>query len=422
MGTDVAFRPVVIAPSYNNERTVRGVLERVVGLGLPVIAVNDGATDGTAAVLAEWAGGRRDVRVVTHEVNRGKGEALRTGFREAAAMGYTHAATIDTDGQLDPEQIPALLVVAAGRPEALVLGYRDDEAADYPRRSRVGRRVSNTFVWMESGVRVRDSQCGFRVYPLGLVDAVRCRAGRYGFETEVVVRAGWAGCEVVEVPVRCRYFAGGERVSHFRPWVDSWRGVGMHVRLLARAMWPGKHVRWPGGEPVRRESIMGGLVEWVSPVRAWRQLREGEYGTTETAAGVAVGIFIANLPLYGVQTLLALYTARRLHLHPLPVVAGSQLSTPPVGVAMVFGAIVVGHVMLHGALPRWEGFDATRAWEMGWPLLVDWAVGSLVLGFVMAVGGFFVVNALLRLVQRRGNVRGCLGVREGMVGRAHPTE
>src|SRR5690349_15943341 len=117
------FRPVVIAPTYNNARTLAGVLDRVVALGLPVIVVNDGATDGTAEVLGRWVGtqGGRG-RVVTHDVNRGKAAALRTGFRAAAEAGYTHAATIDTDGQLDPEQIPALVKLAAENPAALVLG------------------------------------------------------------------------------------------------------------------------------------------------------------------------------------------------------------------------------------------------------------------------------------------------------------
>lgn len=402
-GSD-AFRPVVIAPTYNNAKTLRGVLERVHALGLPVIVVNDGATDATAAVLAEWrAGGGEGARILTHPVNRGKAAALRTGFRAAADRGYTHAATIDTDGQLDPEQIPALLALAEANRHALVVGYRDDSADDYPARSRVGRRVSNLLVLMESGVRVQDSQCGLRVYPLGLVNTVECAAGRFGFETEIITRAGWAGCGIAESPVRCRYFPPGERVSHFRPWVDSLRSVGMHVRLLARALAPWPHRRWPAGaaKVERKRPAWGEWLEWVNPLRAWRQLREGEIGRTEMATGVAIGIFIANLPLYGLQTVLALYTARRLHLHPLPVVAGSQVSTPPVGIAMVLAAIYVGHVVLHGSLPSVNGFEASWAGVMnaGGPLITDWLVGALLMGVTMAVAGFALTNALFRFVQ-----------------------
>lgn len=405
-GSD-AFRPVVIAPTYNNARTLRGVLERVLAIGLPIVVVNDGATDSTAAILAEWAecgGEDSGVCVLTHPRNRGKAAALHTGFRAAADMGYTHAATIDTDGQLDPEQIPALLALADANRRALVIGYRDDEADDYPARSRVGRRVSNLLVMMESGVRVRDSQCGLRVYPLGLVNTVACRAGRFGFETEIITRAGWAGCELTESPVRCRYFPPGERVSHFRPWVDSFRSVGMHLRLLSRAMVPWPNRRWPAAGvevKVKKDRFWNGLADWLNPVRAWRQLRSGAFGRTELATGLAIGIFIANLPLYGLQTLLALYTAKKLHLHPLPVVAGSQVSTPPVGIAMVIAAIYTGHVVLHGSLPSWGDFDVTRLGLMnvGAPLAVEWLIGAVLMGLTMAVLGFVAANALFRFVQ-----------------------
>ena len=399
----VAFRPAVVAPSYNNAATLRSVLERSERLGWPIIVVNDGSTDATAEILQDWTIGRSGVWVMTHPGNRGKGAALRTGFDAAAERGFTHAVTIDTDGQLDPEQIPGLLERAARHPLALVLGYRDETVSDYPARSRLGRRVSNMLVMMEGGVRVRDSQCGMRVYPLGVIGHLRCRAGRYGFETEIITRAAWAGCQIVEAPVRCRYFPPGYRVSHFRPWVDSWRGVGMHARLLARALWPARHRSWSADRNETHGWTWRGLADWLNPLRVWRQLREGDLGRTETAVGVAIGIFIANLPLYGLQTVLALYAARRLHLHPIPVVVGSQASTPPVGVAMVVAAIVVGHVLLHGGLPQADELDPRRVgWSgAGLPLLADWAVGSVVVGFVMAVIGFFVVSTLFGLVRRR---------------------
>jgi hypothetical protein len=149
--------------------------------------------------------------------------------------GFTHAVTIDTDGQLDPEEIPLLLAAAERSPESLIVGRRDPKGPGYPRKSRIGRSISNAFVRLESGVRVSDSQCGYRVYPLGLIRAVDCGAGHYGFETEIITRAGWAGCRVEEVTVTCRYLAPAERVSHFRPFRDTVRGVLMHFHLSARA-------------------------------------------------------------------------------------------------------------------------------------------------------------------------------------------
>jgi hypothetical protein len=185
-----------------------------------------------------------------------------------------------------------------------------------------------------------------RVYPLGLVRAIRASAGRYGFETEIVTRAGWAGCPVVEVPVACRYLPAGERVSHLRPLRDTLRAVGMHARLLARALLPWPHPKWPAaraeapagdGAAAPKRSLHRRLIDWLNPRDAWRQARRDRVSREAFAAGLAVGAFIGNLPTYGVHAFLGLYAARRLHLHPLPSSSAptsprrpsARCSTPP---------------------------------------------------------------------------------------------
>jgi uncharacterized protein (DUF2062 family) len=407
------FSPVVVAPTHNNRNTLEDIMSRVRATGLPLIVVNDGSTDDTAAVLASprWAADR-GVTVLTHPRNRGKAAALRTAFEAASAAGFTHAATIDTDGQLEPEQIPGLVALARSHPRALVIGRRDENTAGYPAKNRLGRRLSNLFVWMESGVRVSDSQCGLRVYSLGFVDAARCRSSRYGFETEIITRAGWAGVPVVEAPVRCHYFPKDQAVSHFRPWVDSLRAIGMHGRLLLRALLPFTRRRSPTIEPSSdgprsaRERWRQ-VARWINPLGAWRQLRADETGRATAAAGLAVGAFIANLPAYGFQTLLSLYFARRLHLHPVAVVAGSQLSTPPVGPFLVAAAVAVGHVLLHGQLPMLREYRAAMARDGVWNLLgsvvVEWTLGSLIVGFVCACVTFVIASKLLRLAARNAD-------------------
>jgi uncharacterized protein (DUF2062 family) len=392
---------VVIAPTYNNASTLGDILARTARLGLPIIVVNDGSTDGTAELLA----GDRSLTALTHPRNRGKAAALNTGFAAAIDAGFTHAITIDTDGQLDPEEIPALLDAARRHPEALIVGRRKDRIDGYPTRSRMGRRVSNLLVRLESGVRVDDSQCGFRVYPLGLIAAVNCSVGHYGFETEVITRAGWARCAVEQAPVTCRYLPSGQRVSHFRPCLDTLRGARMHLFLLARALFPfPRHPRWPADTaPRATEPFWSGLWDWLNPARAWRQLRQSEVARTEIAAGLAIGVFIANLPAYGLQSVLSLYTARRLHLHPLPVFLGSNLSTPPIGPLLIIAAIQLGHLLLHGSLAAVADFDPRRA---GWsamlrPRLLEWSIGALLLGFMMSVLTFVVTLCLMRFFGER---------------------
>lgn len=396
-----AFNPVVLAPSYNNGGTVAQVLEDVARHGLPIIVVNDGSTDATAEALA---GFRRQfafqrVQVLRHGRNRGKAAALWTGFAAARAAGYTHALTIDTDGQHDAAFIPALLDASRQSPEALVIGVRDDSHPDYPARSRLGRRLSNLFVRLECGLRVSDSQCGLRVYPLELLRAARGRGGRFEYETEIITRTGWAGGRIVQVPISTIYLAPGRRVSHYRPWRDSLRGVALHVRLLGRAMLPLPHRKLPShGASLERGFWPREFLKWLNPLRAWREVRHGQIGRTELAAALSVGVFIASLPTYPFQTVLSIYVARRLHLNPLAAVAGSTVSTPPLGVLLFAAALCVGHLVLHGSFPSTPDLHSIHlAWRtLGRRLLIDWAVGGALIGAILAAIVFVLARALCR--------------------------
>lgn len=404
--TQKPFEPVVVAPSFNNAGTLAGIVRRVRALDLPLIVVNDGSTDATAEILASLATADDGIRVVTHPHNRGKAAALATAFGAAADAGYTHAVTIDTDGQLDPEQIPSLLSMARKTPHGLVIGQRDENTEGYPSKNRLGRRVSNLFVWMQSGVRVADSQCGFRVYPLDFLREVRCHAGRYGFETEVLTRAGWAGRPVLGVTVRCHYFPAGKGVSHFRPFLDSFRGVPMHLRLMLRALCPLPRARaaddaHADAQPLAK-SRWRRLLDWLNPMPALRQLREDDVGRANAAAGLAMGAFIANLPAYGFQTALSLYAARRLHLHPLSVVAGSHLSTPPLGPVLVAAAITIGHLLLHAELPTLASYDVrvTGPWPLLRTCFLEWTLGAIVMGLFSAWVTYLSARWLFRLAAR----------------------
>lgn len=387
----MATSPVIIAPTYNNAGTVLDVLRRCAALELPIIVVNDGSTDDTADVLSRFGDEYDAVTVLTHERNRGKGIALQTAFAAAAKAGHSHGVTIDTDGQLDPEDIPAMLEAAAANPTALIVGHRNDRAADYPSRSRIGRRLSNLAIRLESGRRIADCQCGLRVYPLRLFEVVTCRMGRFAFEAEIITRAAWAGCDIISVPVACRYFQGEQRVSHFRPWLDSLHGVLLHMLLLMRSLVPLPHRRMIEDDEVLimpwRKRFWRKLLAWISPAELWRQLRHDEIGRTNQAVGVGIGVFIANLPIYGLQTITSLYVARRLHLHPLPVVAGSHLSTPPMSIVLVAAAISIGHLVLRGSFPTLAEYDLANASfaRLAGDVLLEWTVGGIILGVVLGV-------------------------------------
>ncbi len=394
------FQPVVIAPTFNNARTLPRVLGGIDAAGLPIIVVDDGCTDGSAHILTEWQRDGTGRTVVGHPRNRGKAAALQTGFEKAREMGFTHAITIDTDGQLDPAQIGDLLTEARQSPDAIILGSRPSRSARYPAVSRLGRWASNVLLKWESGLRVSDSQCGFRVYPLDATLRLRCRTHRYGFETEILTRAAWAGTGVRECPVSCAYEMPEGRVTHFQPWRDSLVCAAMHIRLLLRSLTPWPVARTPAAaahDPTTG-MIWQRLARWINPMHSWRALRHDAAERADLAKGLAVGVFIANTPFYGIQTLLGFYAARRLRINPVPVVIGSYLSTPPFGPMLIASGIMVGHLVLHGTWPALRNFNpAVRGYgPLLRSVLLEWTVGGLVCGTVLGAATLAITTLLLR--------------------------
>lgn len=196
-----------------------------------VVVVNDGSTDATASVLAAMP----DVVVVDHGVNRGKGEALVTGFAYARTTGYTHVVTLDTDGQHRPEDLGTFLSAIAAAPGTLWLGDRgllaEDGVENAPGSSVFGCRFSNFWVALETGLRLTDTQTGYRAYPVAGIPRDGLTARRYDFEIEIIVRAAWMGTPVGMVPIAVIYPPRRERVSHFHPWRDNARLTRLHTRL-----------------------------------------------------------------------------------------------------------------------------------------------------------------------------------------------
>lgn len=390
------LRAAVVVPTYNNASTLRRVLDEIGRHRLTIIVVNDGSDDHTRHLLGDWTRADEHRRfVLTHQRNRGKAQALLTGFDFARDAGFTHAVTIDSDGQLDPADIPRLLDAARAHPRSVVVGSRRYDLAGYPGKNRLGRVLSNLAVKLECGHRLSDTQCGLRVYPLALLSEVRCVYGRYAFETEFLTRAAWAGAGVVQCPVACRYtLPDAPRVTHFRPWIDTLHGLRLHARLLLRAALPIPHARtWHDADAPPRVLAEGGarwrrVLNWLNPLKAWRGMRRGDIDRAELSTGLGFGVFIGMLPVYGLHTLLCLYTAARLHLNPHVTVAGSALyATPPQGLVMIALSIMTGQFIMHGQLVALAELNLSGlSWfEIAGRFYLEWLVGSLVVGLVFAV-------------------------------------
>jgi glycosyltransferase involved in cell wall biosynthesis len=219
----------VLVPALNCEATIGAVVAGARRWVPEVLVVSDGSTDGTVA--AATAAG---ARVIAHDRCCGKGAALLTGLRALVADGFSHVLTMDGDGQHLPEEIPALLAASAAAPEALIIGSREFGRLPTTPARLFGNRFANRWVEIACGQALPDTQSGFRVYPLRETLALGLRARHFAFETEVLIRAARRRLPLHSVPVRVYYPPVEERVSHFRPFLDSVRIVFVVLGLIFR--------------------------------------------------------------------------------------------------------------------------------------------------------------------------------------------
>ena len=220
-----------VIPVYNHGAAVGAVVRAIRSHGLPVVLVDDGSDAACAAVLDALVA--PDIHLHRLAVNQGKGGAVMAGLRAAQALGWTHALQIDADGQHDAADIPRFVAAAAAQPDHFICGCPIyDESV--PKARLYGRYATHIWVWINTlSTAIRDSMCGFRVYPLNvvvpLINGVHI-GRRMDFDTEVAVRLYWRGVGVVNQPTRVHYPADG--VSHFKALLDNALISWMHTRLF----------------------------------------------------------------------------------------------------------------------------------------------------------------------------------------------
>jgi glycosyltransferase involved in cell wall biosynthesis len=237
---DAAIKPsathLVLIPSYNTGALVANTVREARAVWAPVWVVVDGSTDGSDRLLQEMASTDPYLKVVVLERNGGKGAAVLHGLQRAQAQGYTHALTMDADGQHPAEYIQRFMALSERHPQAMILGVPVFDV-DAPSLRVKGRRVSNWWTNLEtlwSGI--DDSLFGFRVYPIAaltqLMQGHRWMR-RFDFDVEAAVRLCWRGVRPISVPAPVRYLspeAGG--VSHFHYVRDNALLTWMHARLM----------------------------------------------------------------------------------------------------------------------------------------------------------------------------------------------
>ena len=239
------LRVTGVIPVYNHELAVPAVAANLRAHGLPVVLVDDGSSQGCREALQRLVAETSDQLVIL-PVNGGKGAAVIAGLRKARSLGFTHALQVDADGQHDLNDVPRFLAAARAEPDAVICG-RPVFDASIPRVRFVSRYITHVLVWLQtlSFSRVRDSMCGFRLYPVDTVLEVVDVDGvgtRMDFDVELLVKLVWRGQVLRWLDTQVSYPADG--ISHFRMLFDNLRLAGMHVRLVFGMLWRAPVLLW----------------------------------------------------------------------------------------------------------------------------------------------------------------------------------
>lgn len=227
---------VIVVPAYEPSDALRGLVRTLAADFPRIVVVDDGSrtADAVFADVARTAG----VTLLRHDVNKGKGAALKTAFAHVLAQRPDASAvvTVDADGQHVPDDIRRVAAETARRPDRLTLGVRTF-AGDIPFRSRFGNAWTRIEFRLLTGVAVQDTQTGLRGIPVAwLPDMLAIAGDRYEYESRMLVYGARAARKPAQIPISTVYL-DGNAASHFRPLADTLRTQGA---LIAAALRPRK--------------------------------------------------------------------------------------------------------------------------------------------------------------------------------------
>ena len=375
----------VIIPTYNNDKTLKRVIDGVLEHTHNILIINDGSTDNTVTILE----GFRNLVQVHIPKNKGKGNALKVGFKKALELGYEFAITIDSDGQHFPEDILVFLDALKNESSrnVLYIGARNMDQADVPGSSSFGNKFSNFWFWFETGVKLQDTQSGYRLYPLKEIEKLKLYTPKFELEIEVIVKASWNGTIVKNIPIKISY-DDVDRVSHFRKGPDFARISVLNTWFVLVAIFYIKP------RDLYRKFRKKGLRKF---------LKEDILGSNDSpkkmALSIALGIFIGLSPLWGFHTVAVLALAVLLKLNKVVAFAFSNVSFPPFIPLILYGSLklgslITGEELIFSMNEMVENFGFVKH-------LKTYIVGSIALATLAAFIFGFIAYLIFKITDRK---------------------
>lgn len=369
----------VIIPTYNNGKTLKKVVDEVLIYTSNIIIVNDGSTDNTDLILKDY----KHLTQIHFAKNKGKGLALREGFKHAFEDGFKFAITIDSDGQHFASDIPIFLEALQKYKKVLLIGARNMSQESVPKNSSFGNKFSNFWFWVETGNKLSDTQSGFRLYPLKTLNKIKFYTTKFEFEIEAIVKVSWRGIHVKNVPVNVLY--AEDRVSHFRPYKDFLRISVLNTWLVLVALFYIKprdlFLR------IKRMGIRRFFVENVL---------QSSDSPSKKAMSIALGIFIGTSPFWGFHGILALTLAAAFKLNKAIAFAFSNISIPPMVPVIIYASYKLGTWMLGTEEMSFDMDNITANLKL-LKGIKEYLIGSLLLGLLSALSFGSISYIVLKL-------------------------
>lgn len=376
------YKCCTIIPTYNNVDFIGQVVMDVHSYCDDIIVVNDGSTDETLELLLKFD----FIQTISYTKNRGKGSALKTGFKKALELGYEYAISIDSDGQNFAKDIPVFLEKLKEHPNAIIIGARNLNQENMPIKNNFANVFSNFWFTLETGIKLSDTQSGFRLYPIFLLKDFKFYSNKYELELEVIVRASWNFIDIVHVPIDVCY--PKNRITHFRPFKDFFRISILNTILVTLAFLyfrPRKAIK-----ELRKKSIKQII---------WENFLSPDIPVYKIALSIAFGVFMGILPIWGYQLIVGFALAHLLKLNKTIFFISANISIPPMIPLILYLSYVTGSFVLG------EG-----SWTVNFELslnainqnLAQYIIGSITLSIIAALI-FGIISYFILLILKKVN-------------------
>ncbi|MDT0648169.1 DUF2062 domain-containing protein [Zunongwangia sp. F260] len=368
----IKFNCCVLVPTYNNAGSLASVLQDLLVYTENIVVVNDGSTDDTRDILTGFS----DLEILHFKENRGKGVALNRGFEFAQELGYEYAITIDSDGQHYPDDLDIFLTELesrqSGDQELLLVGDRNMGRDGIPGKSSTGNKFSNFWFLVVTGTQLSDTQSGYRLYPLNVVNNIRFYTRKFEFEIEIIVKSAWRNVEVKNIPIKVFYEKN--RVTHFRPFWDITRITLLYMWFVLVSFFY-IHPR-NKYQDFKKKGFK----------RFWKEdIVKSREPAHKKAAAIALGVFIGISPFWGLHTLLVFSLGAIFRLNKVIAFLFSNISIPPLIPFIIYGSYQMGSLISGNGLDwklSMENFDSSAEIFQSLGLYI---LGSFVLAGLLAL-------------------------------------